>query len=172
MTEQDKVRSDLMRLVALVGVEGRRIVEAIAERQKLHQTDVEALARVMLADAEGRALTAGALGGELGLTSGATTFLMKRLEQAGLVERSRDASDQRKVFLRLSTAGRDLALTIYPPVAHLSGTVMDGFTPAELEIVRRYLAATTAAMASFRATLASTPDGPARLIAPLSLQNC
>ena len=116
----------------------------------------------MLADTEGRALTAGALGGELGLTSGATTFLMKRLEQAGLVERTRDANDQRKVFLRLSAAGRDLARTIYPPVARLSGAVMDGFTPAELETVRRYLAETTAAMATFRATLPSPPDGPAK----------
>ena len=87
---------------------------------------------------------------------------MRRLEQAGLVERTRDATDQRKVVLRLSAAGRDLARTIYPPVAQLSDAVMDGFTPAELETVRRYLAATTAAMASFRATIAFEPDDPAK----------
>lgn len=154
--EYDKVRSELMRLVPLVAIEGRRIVEALARQQKLHETDVEALSRVMLAEAEKRPLTAGMLGGELGLTSGATTFLMKRLEQAGLVERGRDARDQRKVFVHLSEGGRDLARAIYPQVADLSSGVMDAFTPAELETVQRYLAATTAAMATYRASLSST----------------
>lgn len=152
-SEQNVTRAELMRLMPLVALEGRRIVEAFAERQKLHQTDIEALSHVMLAEAHGRPLTAGALGGELGLTSGATTFLMNRLEGAGFVERTRDANDQRKVHLRLSAAGRDLAETIYPPILRLSDAVMDEFTPAELATVRHFLAAATTAMASYRASL-------------------
>lgn len=163
-SEGGKTRAELMRLVPLVALEGRRIVEAFAERQGLHQTDVEALSRVMLAEVGGVLLTAGALGRELGLTSGATTFLMNRLERAGLVERARDANDQRKVFLRLSAAGRDLAEMTYPPILRLSDGVMDGFTPAELATVRRFLAAAAAAMATYRASLPSAPhrkDGAA-----------
>ena len=153
MTEQDKVRSDLMRLVALVGIEGRRITEAIAERQKLHQTDVEALSRIMLAEIQGVPLTAGALGSELSLSSGAVTFLMNRLKRAGLVERTRDTNDQRKVYLRLSATGRDLAEATYPPILHLSDAVMDEFTPAELATVQRFLLAAATAMATYRASL-------------------
>ena len=161
---RDKTRAELMRLVPLVALEGRRIVEAFAERQGLHQTDIEALSRVMLAEAQGAPLTAGALGGELGLTSGATTFLMNRLGRAGLVERTRGTNDQRKVFLRLSAAGRGLAEAIYPPILHLSDAVMDGFTPAELATVQRFLAAVAAAMATYRASIPSAPhrkDGAA-----------
>lgn len=153
--EGNDVRAELMRLVPLVALEGRRIVEALAERQKLHQTDVEALSHVMLAEVQGAPLTAGALGGELGLTSGATTFLMTRLERAGLVERLRDTHDQRRILLRLTANGRDLADAIYPPILHLSDAVMDAFTPAELDTVRRFLAATTAAMAAYRSSLSS-----------------
>ena len=149
-----KTRDEVLRLVPQIAVEGRRIVEAFAERQGLHQTDVEALSRVMLAEEQRTPLTAGALGSELGLTSGATTFLMNRLERAGLIERARDTNDQRKTLLRLSKAGRDLADTVYPPIRHLSQTVMNQFTPAELMIVHRFLAATTNAMATHRRTLA------------------
>ena len=152
-----KTRAELMRLVPLLALEGRRIVEAFAERQGLHQTDVEALSRVMLAEAQGAPLTAGALGSELGLTSGATTFLMNRLERAGVVGRARDASDGRKVHLRLSAAGRDLAEAIYPPILRLSDAVMDKFTPLELATIQRFLAATTAAMATYRASLSAAP---------------
>lgn len=153
--EQDNTRADLMRLVPLVALEGRRIVDTFADRKKLHGTDVEALSHIMLAEAQGVSLTAGVLGAELGLTSGAITFLMNRLERAGLVERTRGANDQRKVHLALSTAGRDLARAIYPPILRLSDAVMDRFTPAELATVRRFIAATAAAMATYRTSLLS-----------------
>lgn len=146
-----------MRLVPLVALEGRKIVEAFAKQQRLHQTDAEALSRVMLAEVQGAALTAGALGAELGLTSGATTFLMSRLERAGLVERARDTNDQRKVYLHLSAAGRDLAEAVYPSILHLSHAVMDAFTPAELVTVQRFLAAATTAMANYRASFSAVP---------------
>ena len=62
--------------------------------------------------------------------------------------------------MHLSEAGRDLARTIYPPVAGLSSAVMDAFTRAELEVVRRYLAATAAAMATYRASLSAVVAHP------------
>lgn len=155
--EQGNTRAELMRLVPLVALEGRRIVEAFAGQLGLHQTDVEALSHIMLAQAQGRPLTAGVLGGELKLTSGATTFLMKRLENAGLIERRRDSDDQRKVLLELSAAGRDLAAATYPPILNLSDAVMDEFTPAELASVQRFLASTAKAMATYRTSLRLAP---------------
>lgn len=155
--EESNVRKELMRLVPLVAVEGTRIVEAFADQQRLHQTDVEALSFIMVADVQDRSITAGALGEELGVTSGATTFAINRLECAGLVTRVRDPKDQRKVFLQLSKAGRALADTFYAPVLQASHAVMDQFSPAELEVVRRFLAATTAAMAAHRDSLSHQP---------------
>jgi DNA-binding MarR family transcriptional regulator len=48
------------------------------------------------------------LGEQLGLDSATLTPLLKRLEQQGLVERRRDAEDERVVRIDLTAAGRAL----------------------------------------------------------------
>ncbi len=65
------------------------------------------LAMLVLWEAEGP-LTVGALGERLHLDSGTLTPLLKRLEDAGLVERRRDADDERRVNVVLTRAGRAL----------------------------------------------------------------
>ena len=155
--DDGKAREELLRLVPLVAAEGTKIMEAFADQQRLHHTDVEALTLLMVADAQETLLSAGALRGELGLTSGATTFVVNRLERAGLVKRVRDHNDQRKVFLHLSDAGRALADRFFSPVLRSSNAVMDQFTPAELKVAQRFLAATTAAMVVYRISLSRQP---------------
>ena len=54
-------------------------------------------------------LTVSAIGERLGLDSGTLTPLLKRLEAAGLVIRSRDGRDERQVRVRLTPAGQALA---------------------------------------------------------------
>jgi DNA-binding MarR family transcriptional regulator len=48
------------------------------------------------------------IGERLFLDSGTLTPLLKRLEAQGLVDRSRDPADERRVVIRLSAAGRAL----------------------------------------------------------------
>lgn len=50
----------------------------------------------------------GALGEALGLDSGTLTPLLKRLQAGGLVTRTRDAADERRVLVDLTPAGRAL----------------------------------------------------------------
>ena len=52
--------------------------------------------------------TVSALGDKLHLDSGTLTPLLKRLELAGLVQRVRDAEDERQVRIRLTKAGHAL----------------------------------------------------------------
>jgi DNA-binding MarR family transcriptional regulator len=52
--------------------------------------------------------TVGELGGRLHLDSGTLTPLLKRLEGAGLVTRSRDGADERRVHIGLTPAGAAL----------------------------------------------------------------
>lgn len=57
---------------------------------------------------ESAPLTMGELGTRLGLDYGTVTPLVKRLEAAGLVERTRSTEDERTVHVTLTDAGRDL----------------------------------------------------------------
>ncbi|MBX3506769.1 MAG: MarR family transcriptional regulator [Parvibaculum sp.] len=62
----------------------------------------------MLALWEEDGVTVSALGGRLYLDSGTLTPLLKRLEKAGLIQRERNAADERQVLVRLTQAGRAL----------------------------------------------------------------
>ncbi len=63
---------------------------------------------VMLALWEREGETVGQLGERLFLDSGTLTPLLKRLETQGLLQRQRDAADERRVLITLSAAGRAL----------------------------------------------------------------
>ena len=82
-------------------------------------------------------LTVGELGDRLHLDSGTLTPLLKRLESAGLVQRARDAKDERQVRIRLTKAGgalREKARSI--PTTLLCAT---GRSKAELRALNQDL---------------------------------
>ena len=56
----------------------------------------------------GTPMSVGSIGTELQLDSGTLTPLIKRLEASGLVERTRDGVDERRVLVSLTAAGRSL----------------------------------------------------------------
>ena len=64
---------------------------------------------VMLVLWEEQPQTVGALGARLYLDSGTLTPLLKRMETAGLVTRTRDPEDDRRVMIGLTTRGMALA---------------------------------------------------------------
>ncbi len=63
---------------------------------------------VMLVLWEADGITVSQLGARLSLDSGTLTPLLKRLELLHLVQRLRDAADERRVLLRLTATGRTL----------------------------------------------------------------
>lgn len=68
----------------------------VADRLGISGRDLECLDMIVL---RGR-VTAGELAAATGLTTGAVTGLIDRLEAAGLARRERDLRDRRKVFVR------------------------------------------------------------------------
>jgi DNA-binding MarR family transcriptional regulator len=62
----------------------------------------------MLALYEGTPRTVGEVGQELGMDNGTLTPLLKRLKSAGLVTRTRDQQDERRVLIELTEAGEAL----------------------------------------------------------------
>lgn len=152
-------RDEMVRQLQLLVVEGGKVAAAFAARHGLHPTDVEALLHVMHAEERGGPMTPGALGSVLGLTSGAVTSVLDRLERAGHLVRVRDDGDRRRVLLHHSAAGRALAQAFFEPLGRRTGAVMDGFTDDELAVALRFLGGAAAAMAEHRASLHRPPDG-------------
>ena len=60
---------------------------------------------VVLELLDGAPLSVGALGTRLGMDTGTITPLVKRLESAGMVTRTRDPADERRVLVNLTPSG-------------------------------------------------------------------
>ena len=92
---------------------------------------------VMLVLWEKDALTVSEIGARLFLDSATLTPLLKRLEAAGLVSRSRSAEDERQVLVTLTDAGRAMARE--------AGAIQDqvqcaaACAPGELAAIKRQL---------------------------------
>ncbi|MFJ8431005.1 MarR family winged helix-turn-helix transcriptional regulator [Kitasatospora sp. NPDC094019] len=144
----------LGRLLQDLASEMNLLGHGFAGASGLHTTDVQALLAIMRAAPEpgrsGGGITPGRLGEELGLSSGAVTAVLDRLERAGHIRRSRDTADRRLVLVHyLPGAGR-MAAEWFAPVARRTETVRAEFTSAELAAVARFLGRITGELADLR----------------------
>jgi DNA-binding transcriptional ArsR family regulator len=93
-------------------------------------------------------VTAGTIGEHTGLTTGAVTGLMDRLEKAGYVRRERDPRDRRKVLVQLVPNERmDAVLAAaFGPFGDDMVKIAARYNGAELRAIADWIAATTEAL--------------------------
>ncbi|MFI1534690.1 MarR family winged helix-turn-helix transcriptional regulator [Streptomyces anandii] len=115
-----------------------RLVQGFAGNQGLHPTDVQALAAILDAD---EPMTPSRLAAHLGLTSGAVTACVDRLERAGHIRRVRESADRRVVHLHYAAEARSAARTYFRPLARATEAARSRFTDEELSVVLRFLTA-------------------------------
>lgn len=121
----------------------RRYVDAVvlngqasAEAAGLHTTDLRALSVLDLAGS----LTSGELAERTGLTTGATTRLIDRLERRGLVRRAVHPADRRKVIIEPvagAIGGVDVE-AVAGPARRRVGAVLARYTPEQLDVLFDY----------------------------------
>ena len=89
---------------------------------------------VVLALYDGAPRTVGDLGLELGMENGTLTPLLKRLQSAGLVTRTRDQQDERRVLIDLTEAGEALrdAVCLVPEQIETATCRLSNFSTAGL----------------------------------------
>jgi DNA-binding MarR family transcriptional regulator len=121
-----------------------------AGRNGLHPTDVRALIQLLDADRAGSAATPGWLGRRLGLNSAAVTALIDRLQHLGLIRRTRDTRDRRRVLLSVEPAAVALGWSFFGPLIERMIVGMRTFDEAELATVKRFLVEMDAAVADVR----------------------
>ena len=112
------------------------IDEAVARVLRLIRTDLRCLS-VLARQPDGA--TAGELAEASGLTRGAMTTALDRLEAAGYATRVWDRDDRRSVRVALTEAARRTIGSLYGPLAREGGTLLQKYTGKELAAVLRYL---------------------------------
>ena len=108
---------------------------AIAERLDVTSTELEVLGTLV---ARGP-LTAGEISQRTGLTSGAVTRLIDRLEQRGSVRRRPDADDRRKVRVEITPSAMHICEPFYGPLAREGTALLEGLSERQLETILEYL---------------------------------
>lgn len=136
-----------------IGAQSVLLSDLVAARVGLNSTDLECLDLLCLAGAT----TAGHLAAHTGLTSGATTAAIDRLEHAGFVTRRRDAKDRRLVLVDVVETGVQLIMPFYAPLTSRINKVNARYRDHQLATVLRYLTDAIDATAEHVAWLQSQP---------------
>jgi DNA-binding MarR family transcriptional regulator len=84
-------------------------------------------------------LTAGQLAEATGLTTGAVTAVIDRMEKAGWVRRLRDSTDRRRVLVEPTEKAFRESATIWGPVAKDFERLMARYSADELRLILDYL---------------------------------
>lgn len=84
-------------------------------------------------------LTAGQLAEESGLTTGAITGVVDRLERAGWAKREADPADRRKVVIHPGPKDSDALAGLYDAYAAGLSGVLDGYTSADLALILSFV---------------------------------
>jgi DNA-binding MarR family transcriptional regulator len=105
--------------------------EAIGQMLGLSAADQRALA---LIQSKGP-VTAGALADQLGLTPGAVTGLLDRLERAGLARRAPDPTDRRRILINATGARHSAVAQAFADLGRAMTEVAHRYSDGELAII-------------------------------------
>ena len=108
--------------------------QTVANVAGIANSDLECMDILYL---EGR-VTAGRLAEVTGLTTGAITGVVDRLEKAGLVRRERDEKDRRKVFIAVVPEAIAKLTQFYVPMQQAMEKVCGGYSDEELRLLLRF----------------------------------
>ncbi|MER7334404.1 MULTISPECIES: MarR family transcriptional regulator [unclassified Micromonospora] len=127
--------------------------EAAAGRLGINRTDLRALDIVL-----GRGpVTAGELTAALRLSPAATTTVIDRLERAGLVARTRDAANRRRVLVEATGAARAAERRIYQPVGEAGLRALARYDQRQLETIIDFLGTARAVQQEHAERVAEEP---------------
>ncbi|MEV7933701.1 MarR family transcriptional regulator [Curtobacterium sp. NPDC089185] len=99
-------RTDVLEALRSYAIRYQESAHHLAAFLDLPMNDGAALGEILWAENEGNPLSAARLHWRIGMTSGATNALIKRLEARGLVTRTRESEDRRIVTLRATDDAR------------------------------------------------------------------
>lgn len=145
MTNKKKSVARLIGAFRDVGNQDGAIEDLAASRLGISPTDLRCLNAIENAGGskgleKPGGLTAGELAREVGVTTGAVTGALDRLESAGYAERVRDPADRRRIRLTVTPYFLERAESIWSPIAaDWQKRIGERFTAAELATIAEFL---------------------------------
>jgi DNA-binding MarR family transcriptional regulator len=131
----DRLVAQVATEIALLQNATAAVDAAAAEVLGLNPTDLRCMGRLYMA---GRS-TAGELAQACGLSRGAMTVALDRLERAGYVRRLRDEVDRRRVMVDVTPRARELTEAIWEPIGSEGTTQLAQMTDDELTFLLDFL---------------------------------
>jgi DNA-binding MarR family transcriptional regulator len=122
----------------------------VAAQMGLSATDEKCIDLAMRAEGP---ITAGRLAELSGLSTGAVTGVIDRLERAGFVRRVRDPHDRRKVLVEVTVGDLEKFGQLFEEARQSLIEVLGHFGDDELQVIERYL---QLQIATFRARVIDT----------------
>jgi len=137
-----KTRRELLQRVGMdlgreISVHSLFFHEVVVRKVGLNATDTRCLD--LISRAGGAQVTAGDLGKATGLTTGAVTGILDRLEKAGMVKRVRGSMDRRKVFVRLRPEAMSRVAALYGGLGFAMMKLASDYQTSELELINGFL---------------------------------
>jgi len=115
--------------------------QAIAQSVGLNATDTKCVDLILRGPAAG--VTAGWLSDMTGLTTGAITHILDRLEKRKFISRVRDADDRRKVFVRAHLENLAPLFPKYEAIGNAYMDLVEQYSDEELRLICTYLEKTS-----------------------------
>jgi len=108
--------------------------QAVAGRLGINSTDLECLDHILRGP-----VTAGMLAGLTGLTTGAITGVIDRLERIGLAQRESDPADRRKTVVRALPTVLERIAPLFEPMERAAMAVLSKYRDDELALILNFL---------------------------------
>src|SRR4051812_9739982 len=128
-----------------------RVDEAASVRLGINRTDLRCLGLLF---SRGR-LSAGQLAQASGLSPGATTTAIDRLEKAGYARRIPNADDRRGILVEITGKAQRLIEEVYGPVGRAGMERLEQYTDEQLLLLRDFLREGQELQAEYATTLRS-----------------
>lgn len=136
-TRSSEIRRHLGDLARKFSTQTVFLHEAIAQTAGLNATDTRCLSLIRF-HPDGL-VTAGWLSDMAGLTTGAITHILDRLEKRGFIERVRDTKDRRKVFVHSRPESFAELESQYEALGRSYRSVVEHYSDSELMLITDYL---------------------------------
>lgn len=127
--------------LALQTISGQSVLfsHALAGRLEMNPTDLECLGVLMASGP----ITAGRLSEETGLTTGAITGIVDRLEGHGHVQRERDKKDRRRVFIHVNHQSLARIAPLFESMEASMEQLCTRYSDAELRAILDFMQSAT-----------------------------